>query len=105
MRKIARTDSNHQQIVNAFRHLGCSVYSTHQVGGGFTDIVVGRGGFNFLVEIKDGEKSPSQRELTKDEEVFHFGWCGRVDIAESVEDVVQLILEWDRLIKGVRGCK
>lgn len=96
MRKIARTDGNHQQIVDAFRHAYCSVKSTHQVGGGFTDIVVGFKGFNFLVEIKDGSLVPSKRKLTPDELEFHEGWCGRVDIVESIDDVAGLIEEWSR---------
>lgn len=52
MRTIARTDANHQEIVDAIRGLGFSVHSLHQVGGGVPDIVVGARGVNLFMEIK-----------------------------------------------------
>jgi len=88
--KIARIDSNQPIIVKAFREEGFSVHHTHMVGGGFVDIVVGRSGINYLVEIKDGEKSPSKRKLTPDEQEFHSEWKGTIFIVETVTDVKKL---------------
>lgn len=91
MRRVARTDRNHQEIIDAFRKMGCSVHSTHQLGGGFPDIVVGILGLSNIVEIKDGTKPPSQRQLTPDEQIFHTEWAGCIDIAENTDDVVRIV--------------
>ena len=87
MRKRARKDDNQTIIVSAFRQFGASVFETHQVGGGFPDIVVGFRGKNYLIEIKDGEKCESRRPLTPAEIEFHAAWRGRVEIIKSVEEV------------------
>ena len=88
MRRNAKADDNQPQIVKAFRQLGYSVAHTHTIGKGFPDIVIGRDGVNTLVEIKDGSKVKSQRQLTSDEKTFHEVWLGTVIIIESVEDVI-----------------
>lgn len=89
---IKKTDANHKEIMNAFRQIPyLSVFSTHMVGKGFPDIVVGYRGINLLVEIKDGKKSPSQRKLTKDEMVFHRQWNGQVIVITCVEDIYKLL--------------
>lgn len=49
---VSRRDANHGEITEAFEALGCTVHDTHEVGGGFPDIVVGLVGVNVLVEIK-----------------------------------------------------
>ena len=89
MRRNAKADDNQPQIVKAFRQLGYSVAHTHTIGKGFPDIVIGRAGVNTLVEIKDGSKVKSQRQLTNDEKEFHEAWRGTVVIIESVEDVIE----------------
>ena len=89
MRRNAKADDNQPQIVKAFRQLGYSVAHTHTIGKGFPDIVIGRDGVNTLVEIKDGSKVKSQRQLTNDEKEFHEAWRGTVVIIESVEDVIE----------------
>ncbi len=87
MRKRARKDDNQTIIVSAFRQFGASVFETHQIGGGFPDIVVGFRGKNYLIEIKDGEKCASRCALTPAEIEFHATWHGRVEIIKSVEEV------------------
>ena len=67
MRRRGRVDENHTAIVDLLRGFGCSVVSTAGVGDGFPDVVVGFQGVTHLIEIKDGEKSPSRRKLTDDE--------------------------------------
>ena len=86
-----RTDSNQTQIVTALRKLGCSVAITSSLGKGFPDIVVGWKGRNYLFEIKDGEKSPSQRKLTPDEVKFHEFWYGDIRVVESVDDALKAV--------------
>lgn len=89
MRRAAKSDDNQPQIVKAFRQLGFSVAHTHTIGKGFPDIIVGRGGINTLIEIKDGKKVKSQKQLTADEKEFHENWKGHIIIIESVEDVIE----------------
>lgn len=91
MRRFARTDSNQAEIVDAFRKLECTVTPTHQLGSGFPDLAVGVAGVNLLVEVKDGDKSPSDRRLTEDELHWHAEWCGQSCIVENVQDAVLLI--------------
>ncbi len=76
MRKYGRTDANQADIVKALRKAGCSVLILSDVGGGCPDLLVGRGGNNFLLECKDPSKSPSERCLTADQRVFFQDWRG-----------------------------
>jgi hypothetical protein len=84
----AKVDSNQPEIVKAFRNLGFSVFLTHTLGRGFPDIVAGKQGLNFLIEIKDGSLPPSKRKLTPAEQEFKDNWRGQYDIIESIDDVV-----------------
>lgn len=93
MRRAARIDDNQNAIVECFRALGASVAVTSSLGGGFVDIVVGAHGKNCLVEIKDGDKPPSARTLTKHEQKFHEEWQGMVAVVESESDCYQLMVK------------
>lgn len=70
---------------------GCSVADTSALGDGFGDIVIGFRGVNFIIEIKDGAKSPSRRKLTKAETDFHQTWTGQIAVAESLDDCLRVI--------------
>ena len=91
MRKRARVDDNQREIVNALRDIGASVLSLATIGGGCPDLVVGYRGTNYLLEVKDGGKSPSKRKLTKDEENFINNWRGRVAVVYSIDDAIGAI--------------
>lgn len=91
-RIAAKTDSNHSDIIRVFRQLGCSVFSTHKVGKGFPDLVCAIFGRTFLVEVKDGKKSPSQRKLTPDEKGFHESWKAPVYIIETDMQAAALVM-------------
>lgn len=90
MRKRARIDMNQPEIVSTFRYLGFSVAITSMMGNGFPDIVIAKFGRTWLVEIKDGNKPPSARELTEDEKDFHAEWKGEIFIVESMDQAVAL---------------
>ena len=97
MRRRGRVDANHTAIVSLLRSFGCSVISTAGVGDGFPDLVVGFHGVTHLIEIKDGEKSPSKRRLTPDEEDWHSTWQGDpVCILKSLRDAEELVRKWYR---------
>jgi hypothetical protein len=90
---IKRTDSNHAEIIKALRKIpNLSVFSTHEVGKGFPDIVIGYKGINYLIEIKDGNKPPSARKLTPDEVKFHQDWNGQISIIKNLDELLQIIL-------------
>jgi hypothetical protein len=91
MRKFARKDGNHKEIIAAFRSLGATVFDTASLGSGFPDCVIGMRGNNVLVEIKDGSLPPSKRKLTPDELKFHAEWRGKVVIINNVDEAIELI--------------
>lgn len=91
-----RIDANQGVIVRAFRDMGASVQILSSVGKGCPDLIVGVFGINLLVEIKDGDKPPSQRKLTEHEKHFHESWKGQVCIIQSVDDAFMLIKEMNK---------
>jgi len=88
MRRKAKIDSNHGEIVSALRKLGFSVLSLAAVGKGCPDLVLGKHGRNYLVEVKDGDKCPSARKLTDDQQKFYQNWLGQYRVISSVEEAV-----------------
>lgn len=86
-----RIDANQNNIVESLRKIGCSVAITSMLGKGFPDIIVGRIGLNFMLEIKDGEKPPSQRKLTPDEQKFHEAWKGQIAVVNDLEEALKAI--------------
>jgi len=86
-----RIDTNHREIEAAFRSLGCTVFDTSRVGGGFPDMVVGVTGINLLVEVKDGARPPSERRLNAAEREFHDSWRGQVVVVETVDQAIDLV--------------
>ena len=89
MRRKAKIDGNHGQIVLALRRLGFSVLSLAAVGKGCPDLVVGKHSKNYLLEVKDGTKPPSARRLTDDQHKFYQSWLGQYQVIKSVEEVIE----------------
>lgn len=86
-RRAKNRDSNEPEIIKALRKAGCSVLQLDTV-----DLLVGRGGANYLLEVKDGEKPPSKRKLTEREKAFIFAWRGRaVKVVTSVEEALAAV--------------
>lgn len=89
---IKRTDSNQKKIMDMCRSIPTlSVFSTHTIGKGFPDIIIGYRGKNYLFEIKDGEKPKSATKLTEAEREFHRRWNGHVAIAYSFDDILNAL--------------
>lgn len=95
MRRAARTDANHTEIIKAFRRLGFSVADTSKLGKGFPDCVIGKNLKDALIEIKDGSKPPSARALTTDERKFREDWKGRYFVVKDLDDVQTISHYWD----------
>lgn len=91
MRRAAKVDDNQSEIVAALRGIGASVETLHRVGGGCPDLLVGWRGQNFLIEVKDGSKPPSERKLTGWQEHWHGAWRGQKAVAINVEEALAII--------------
>jgi hypothetical protein len=91
MPRAKRVDSNQSDVVKQLRKLHVSVQHLHTVGDGCPDLLLGFRGKNFLIELKDGKKVPSERKLTADEEKFFLRWSGQVNKCESLEDILKVI--------------
>jgi len=61
------------------------VQSLAAVGKGCPDLLVGRAGRCFLLEVKDGSKPPSARQLTPDQQAWHRSWAGHAAVVETSE--------------------
>ena len=92
MRRAAKIDSNQNKVIKSLRQIpGVTVAITSQLGGGFVDFVLGYKGVNYMIELKDGDKAPSQRKLTPDEDKFHKEWEGQISVCNCFEDIFDLI--------------
>ncbi len=91
MRKYGKTDSNQRQIVSALRQAGCSVQSLASVGSGCADLLIGKAGQNYLLEVKDSAKPPSARRLTPDEHKWHSNWRGQVCTVTTIDEALEAI--------------
>lgn len=90
MRVKARKDANHVQVVKQLRKAGVSVLDI-AVLKNCCDIVCGFRGKNYLFEIKDPNKTPSQKRLTPGEEIFHKTWYGQVNVIETADEALRLM--------------
>jgi hypothetical protein len=88
LRIVGRTDRNQREISAALRAAGCSVESLHRVGGGVPDLIVGRKGRNYLLEIKDGALSPSRRVLNDEQRRWHIYWRGQVAVVTTIGEAL-----------------
>jgi len=91
VRRAAKIDGNHGEIVKALQAVGAVVQSLAAVGEGCPDLLVGYLGVNFLIEVKDGSLPPSGRLLTPKQKSWHAAWKGRACIANNVADALLII--------------
>lgn len=101
-RRAAKTDDNQKEIVDFFKSTGCSVLITSAAHDGMTDLIVGKKGVTVLVEVKDGNKSPSQRQLTDKQEKIHNTFDGAITVIEDLEQAAALLTELNRVASLVK---
>ncbi len=90
--RIRRVDNNQSTIVNQLRRIpGVSVAVTSRLGEGFPDLVISFRRVNYLIEVKDGSRPPSQRRLTEEEIKFRDNWTGQYDVCESLDDILKVL--------------
>lgn len=85
-----RTDANQSEIMDELRKQGFSVWSTSDKGKGGVDVIAGKNGINYMIEIKDGNKPPSQQKLTPAEKKFHENWKGKIHIIKNKNEIQEL---------------
>lgn len=90
-RRAAKVDANQSAIVQALRAAGCSVQSIASVGKGAPDLLVGYGGQNYLLEIKDPAQPPSARKLTDFEAAWHLSWKGSVRVVHTADEAIAYV--------------
>ena len=91
MRTRGRTDANQSEVVKHLRQMGASVAVISGVGGGVPDLIVGRAGRNYLVELKDPSKPPSGRLLTREEDSFRQAWAGQWMLGFTAEQIMRQV--------------
>lgn len=99
-RRASRVDDNHKHVVDQLRRHGFSVVDLSGVGGGVPDLAVGiqaqvKGGrlpFTILLEVKDGDKPPSARGLTPQQENFFRLYRGSAAIVYTANEAVALCM-------------
>lgn len=92
MRRAAKIDANQEEIVKALRAVGATVQSLAAIGKGCPDLLVGFRNGSFLLEVKDGRKPPSARELTDDQIEWHINWRGGpCTVVSSIEEALVFI--------------
>jgi threonine dehydrogenase-like Zn-dependent dehydrogenase len=93
MRRAARVDDNQPEIVEALRRFGAAVLVTSQLKSAM-DLLVGYNGNTYIVEVKDGDKPPSQRKLTKGElkcKAMFEAVGVTYHVIKSVDEAIELI--------------
>lgn len=80
-----KRDANEAEVIKALRGAGCSV-ARLQGHNGIPDLLVGRAGFNLLLEVK----LPTGR-LTGAQVEWHRNWAGQVTTVFSVEDALEAV--------------
>lgn len=89
--RARKIDDNQNLIVKQLRKMGASVAITSMIGKGFPDLVIGFRDKNYLIELKDGTKSKSRKELTVDERRFFITWRGQIEICENLDEILKII--------------
>lgn len=79
-----KVDANQAEIVDALRRAGCSVQVLAAVGHGCPDLLVGRAGRQYLLEVKN--LSGRGKRLTPDQLAWIAAWRGSVAVVTSISE-------------------
>lgn len=92
MRRAAKIDANQEAVVIALRAAGVQVQSLAAIGKGVPDLLCQYEGTFYLIEVKDGRKTPSQRKLTNDQLKWHEEWKSAfLGVVESPDEALKFI--------------
>lgn len=84
MYRAAKRDKNETHIIRFLRRCGASVVQLDDPG--VSDLLVGVGGLNLLLEVKGktGRLTPQQKKFFDD-------WCGQVSMIRSITDAKEIL--------------
>jgi Holliday junction resolvase len=92
VRRAAKIDANQDAVTIALRAAGAKVQSLAATGKGVPDLLCQYKGTFYLIEVKDGQKTPSQRRLTPDQVKWHEEWkCAFLGVVESPDEALRFI--------------
>lgn len=94
MRRVARKDKNHNEIVAVFRKLGCYVVELHQHGQGIPDLVVKCLEEWHPVEVKNPRSSYGKSGLSRSQLAFQQKAGIDVPIVRTIDDALALHRAW-----------
>ncbi len=90
MRRASRRDVNERRVIEALR--ACGAYVKQINDEGTFDLLCWYRGHTLLLEVKDGDKSPSARALTPAEAKFHAEWPGQnLHIVNSEHEALDIL--------------
>jgi hypothetical protein len=91
-RRAARVDENQTKIVNALRDAKATVQSLSREGMGVPDLLVGYRGINYLMEVKNPDRS-AKRQLPNSvwQQPWHDAWRGQVIVVKSIDEALGVI--------------
>lgn len=85
-------DKNQDEIIDGLRKAGVSVLVTAAIGKGFPDIIAGRAGKNYLIEIKNPNNRYGKKGLSKSQYIFNEQWAGeKVYVVYTVDDALKVV--------------
>ncbi len=94
MRRAARTDKLHEPVKRLFEAQGYDVLDTSRLGDGVPDLLIARGAFAFLLEVKSdnsirhGRKDDPYTEL---QHAFNAKWRSARYTVSSLEEAWSLV--------------
>lgn len=92
MRRAAKVDANHAEIVAALRGAGCSVVSLASVGAGVPDLCVATPrGETWLMECKNPANKTRTGKLNAEQKAFMAAWPGKLAVVESAEQALAIV--------------
>ena len=101
-----RVDANQTKIVKALRAHGVTVFPTSDIGRGFPDLIVNSPYTKriYFMEVKDGNKPPSQRKLTPAQVKFHShpAWEKYCCVVKNVDEALLFAGVTDDVAKRAR---
>lgn len=91
-RRAAKVDANQSAVVDALTRHGAKVLSLAAIGDGVYDLLVGHRRQLMLMEVKDGDKPPSARQLTALQIEFRREWDGYpLHVVTSVDEALEVL--------------
>lgn len=85
-RRAAKVDANQAEIVRGLRAFGASVQSLAPMGEGVPDLLCGKNGQTYLLEVKT-----AAGKLTADETQWIDGWRGQVAVVRTLDEALAAI--------------